>query len=210
MKSINEILSLNSGLRDDHWEEEFLNSFPESKLYLLDENIQIGPDGWPYLFLTNDSSVNPKTEDKASNLVQWAYEQGVGLVINPNKEKPDYVFHYGMIWNYIHNKTTVKYGVTDLPPNSPIYVSKLSEDIVPSHALHFIKDYIKSAGIDSPRCALISRDKLNYDFAVSIESLGHPPKREHEGIAKGIGWFLPNHIPVVLIYEEKLQPLFEI
>ncbi len=112
-----------------------------------------------------------------------------------------------MIWNFVHNKYFINDVYTETPPNAPIYVAEVSEDIIPSHAMKFIKDYIESAGIEKPRGGLISRDKINYDFALSIESLGSPPKSEHEGIAKGIGWFLPNHLPVVLVYEAKLQKL---
>lgn len=210
MQSLSEYLVVNSGLRDEQWEQDFLKVFVFTKVYVVEESVQIGPDGWPYLYLTDDKNKAHKSEDTVNNLIQWAYENGVGLVLNADKERPDYVFHYGMIWNFVHNKYFVKDEIVNTPPNAPIYIAQVSEDLVPKHALNFIKDYIKSAGIDDPRCALISRDKLNYDFAVSIESIGNPPKKEHEGIARGIGWFLPNHLPVALVYEDKLQRLFEI
>lgn len=210
MKTLNELLKINSGLRNDAWEQEFLDTFASSKIYILDDSVQIGPDGWPYLFLSSESTDQVKAEDSVHHLLQWAYESGVGLVVNPHKERPDYVFHYGMIWNYIHNQKFLINTNSEIAENAPIYVAKVSEDIIPKQPLSFIKDYIKSAGIEEPRAALISRDKLNYDFALSIESLGNPPKDEHEGIARGIGWFLPNHIPVILIYEDKLQQLYKI
>lgn len=208
--NIQQLIQINSGLRDEAWESDFLRTFVTSDLYLIGDNVQMGPDGWPYLYLTEDNSQKHVSEDKASNLIQWAYEHGVGLVLNGHKERPDYVFHYGLIWNFIHNKFFTNSIVAETPPNAPIYISKVSEDILPQHAMNFVKDYIKSAGIDQPRGALISRDKINYDFALAIESLGNPPKSEHEGIAKGIGWFMPHHIPVVLIYEDKLQKLYDL
>lgn len=208
MKSLSEYLNTNSGLRDNQWEEDLLKVFIYSKVYIVDDAIQIGPDGWPYLYLTDDKSKTHVSEDSAVHILQWAYENGVGLVINADKERPDYVFHYGMIWNFVHNQFFVKNVSLEFDKNASIYVAQISEDIIPKHALDFIKEYIKSAGIDEPRGALISRDKLQYDFALSIESLGNPPKEEHEGIARGIGWFLPNHIPATLIYEDKFQKLY--
>lgn len=210
MKTLSDYLAVNSGLRDQTWESDFFRSLVKSKIFILDDSVQIGPDGWPYMFITDDGKAKHASEDTALNVIQWAYENGVGLALNPNKEKPDYVFHYGMIWNFVHNKFFVNDTVVETPPNAPIYVAQVSEDIVPQQAVNFIKDYIKSAGIDEPRAALISRDKINYDFALSLESLGNPPKEEHEGIARGIGWFLPNHLPVVLIFEDKLQKLFDL
>lgn len=210
MKTLSDYLAVNSGLRDNTWESDFFRSLIASKIFVIDDTVQMGPDGWPYIFITDDKSVSHISEDTALNVIQWAYENGVGLALNPAKERPDYIFHYGMIWNFVHNKFFIKDEVVETPPNAPIYVAQVSEDIVPMQALGFIKDYIKSAGIDAPRGALISRDKLNYDFALSIESLGNPPKEEHEGIARGVGWFLPNHLPVVLIFEDKLQKLFDL
>lgn len=210
MKTLAEHLEVNSGLRDDIWEQDLFRLFSQSSVYVVKDSVQIGPDGWPYLYLSTDYTKEHSGEDHAAHLIQWAYENAVGLALNPDKERPDYIFHYGMIWNFAHNKVFIKDFIDEAPENAPIYISQVSEDIIPQHALNFIKEYIKSAGIDKPRGALISRDKINYDFALSIESLGNPPQKEHEGIARGIGWFLPNHIPVVLVFEEKLQKLFDL
>ncbi len=210
MKTLSDYLAINSGLRDNSWESDFFRTFVASKVFVINESVQMGPDGWPYIYITDDIKTKHVSEDSTLNVIQWAYEHGVGLALNPNKERPDYIFHFGLIWNFVHNKYFIKNDVVQTPPNAPIYVAQVSEDIVPQHALAFIKDYIKSAGIEKPRGALISRDKINYDFALSLESLGHPPKSEHDGIARGIGWFLPNHLPVVLIFEEKLQKLFDL
>lgn len=209
MKTLAQHLEVNSGLRDDRWENELFNLLLDSNLYIVKDSVQMGPDGWPYLYVSTDGFQPNVGEDHAAHLIQWAYENAVGLALNPDKERPDYIFHYGLIWNYAHNKFFVK-NFNEAPADAPIYVAQVSEDIIPQHAMNFIKDYIKSAGIDSPRGALISRDKLNYEFALSLESLGNPPQEEHEGIARGIGWFMPNHIPVLLVYEEKLQPLFDL
>lgn len=210
MKTLAEHLEVNSGLRDDLWEQELFRLLPQSSIYIIKDSVQMGPDGWPYLYLSTDKTKEHVAEDHAAHLIQWAYENAVGLVLNPDKERPDYIFHYGLLWNFVHNKFFIKDFVSEFPENAPIYISQVSEDIIPQHALNFIKEYIKSAGIDKPRGALISRDKINYEFALSLESLGNPPKEEHEGIARGIGWFLPNHIPVLLIFEEKLQKLFDL
>jgi hypothetical protein len=210
MKTLTDYLNVNSGLRNAQWENDFLRSFVSSNVYIEDDSVQIGPDGWPYLYLTDSKEQKHVSEDKSLNLLQWAYDHGVGLVLNASKERPDYVFNFGMIWNFIHNKTFLTETFENNKSNAPIYVAKVSGDIIPQKPLEFIKDYIKSAGVEAPRCALITRDKVNYDFAVGLESIGNPPKSEHEGIAKGLSWFLPHHIPVVLIYEDKLQKLFEI
>ena len=210
MEKLSHALSVNAGLRDFHWEDKFLKAFVDSCVFLVEDSVQIGPDGWPYLYLCTEAQQPHKSEDRVSSIISWAYENGVGLVLNTHKEKPDYIFHYGMIWNFIHQGEFVNYAQPAFKKDAEIYLSPVSQDLVPSKVISFIKDYIRSAGVEGLRCALITRDKIHYEFAVSIESLGNPLESEHKGIAQGLSWFLPINMPVVLIYEKLLQPLFEI
>ena len=54
---------------------------------------------------------------------------------------------------------------------------------------------------------IFSFDKKQYEFGISLESLGNPPETEHAGIAEAISWFLPPHYSIVLI-SEKGMPQF--
>ena len=45
------------------------------------------------------SSRTPK-QTKFDNSIEWLSDKGVGMVVNPTKGVPDYVFTYGMLWNY--------------------------------------------------------------------------------------------------------------
>src|SRR5437868_2644241 len=83
--------------RDDQWETDFLAQFPAIKVQLEGETAKQGPDGWPYLFVR---TANQKGESVAE-VVKWAAEKGVGVVVNAHKMLPDYVFPYGMLWNFI-------------------------------------------------------------------------------------------------------------
>jgi hypothetical protein len=55
-----------------------------------------------------------------------------------------------------------------------------------------------------PRILVMSTDRKHYDLAFSLESLGNPPTKEHQGIAEAITWFLPPHYSVVLVSEKDL------
>lgn len=210
LPNLNKILQTNTGKRNQDWEQSFLNSFVTSELYLIEENVKIGPDGWPYLYITTDKDQKFEAKDQAQKIIDWAFESGVGIVVNPQKEKPDYIFNYGMIWSFIHRGEFINYSQAVVEENAPIYIAKITDDIIPHKVMHFLKDYIATAGIKDPRFALITRDKINFELALSIESLGSPPPSEHEGIAKAFSWFLPINMPIVLIYEDKLQRLYEV
>lgn len=209
MTNLNDLTNSKLNARNQDWESQFLKTFVEREceVVVMSEDVQMGPDGWPYLYVNTDLK-HEGFKDKALNVVQWAYDHAVGLVINPQKEKPDYVFNFGMIWSYVHRGAFVNFFDDSYQDETPVYIAKVTDDIIPNHAQHIIKEYIASAGVQSPRAALITRDKVHYELAFAIESLNNPPSNEHQGIAKGLSWFLPTDIPVVLLYEKKFQELY--
>src|SRR5689334_16323012 len=82
--------------RDRSWENQFFQKFTSGRVKLMTFDPQQGPDGWPYLITeTDESGVEP-----VQNILNWCATRGVGLVVNPMKEYPDYVFSYGMIWHF--------------------------------------------------------------------------------------------------------------
>src|SRR5437868_3491784 len=86
--------------RDDAWEAQFLDAFTRLKVQVEGENAQQGPDGWPYLFVRTSPSEGNSANEPAMDVVQWLAPKGIGLVVNAHKMLPDYVFPYGMIWNF--------------------------------------------------------------------------------------------------------------
>lgn len=210
MESFHNLSQVKNSSRNQEWEQKFLDAFVASEVMVVSEDIQVGPDGWPYLFI--DTDLNKTSEgglrDKALNVVQWAYQHGVGLVINPHKDKPDYVFNFGMLWSYAHRGVFVSFFEDNYSEDDPVYIAKVTDDIIPKHAQNILKEYIASAGVEAPRAALITRNKVNYELAFAIESLNNPPANEHQGIAKGLSWFMPTDMPIVLLYENKFQELY--
>ena len=63
----------------------------------MNEEPQNGPDGWPYLLVRTSA----EAAEPFARVVEWLAGRGIGLVVNPHKMVPDYVFTYGMLWNYI-------------------------------------------------------------------------------------------------------------
>ncbi|PWU14179.1 MAG: hypothetical protein C5B49_13575 [Bdellovibrio sp.] len=67
-----------------------------------------------------------------------------------------------------------------------------------------MREFFRDQGIFRARIAAIQGSGIA-DLAVSVESLGKPPAREHAGIAEALAWFLPIHYPVVLVNENSLR-----
>ena len=68
--------------------QDFLSHPQNQKVILLNEDPQNGPDGFPYMMLSTEGAV----KEPFLNLVKWAADRGIGLVVNPQKETPDFIF----------------------------------------------------------------------------------------------------------------------
>ena len=86
--------------RDSNWESLFFHQLTQSDVEVLSPEPQQGPDGWPYLMVQTKSENKTVPAESAQKIIQWLSERGIGLVVNPTKEYPDYVFTYGMLWHF--------------------------------------------------------------------------------------------------------------
>lgn len=194
--------------RDQAWEENFLQSLGSAHFRILSPDPQNGPDGWPYLMveLTTDSNAEP-----ALKVLHWLSEKGIGLVINPQKEYPDYILTYGMVWSFREtgrflqpapelaqrseiSKASIKHAGTPAPQYLPDYVRNI------------FRDFFRDQGVLSPRILVLSFDGTNYELAFSLESLGNPPESEYDGVAEALSWFLPAHYSILLLSENDMPP----
>ena len=76
-----EILQTPDAKRDHNWENQFFDALLKSKVTLLDEGPQTGPDNWPYLMVETGEG----SEEPVVNILHWLSTKGIGLVVNPTK-----------------------------------------------------------------------------------------------------------------------------
>ncbi len=211
MDELTELLSTPDSLRDTNWENRFLKTFPVARLKILSEDPQVGPDGWPYLF----AEVNANATEPAQKVLYWLAERGIGLAVNPQKNYPDYVFTYGMIWHFRHKGFFE--SVTQKEPDKHTYnihenqkfkIKKLADELLPIYARKIIKEFFRDQGIYFPKALLISHDGNSYDLAFSLESLGSPPQEELNNILEALSWFFPQGLSLSLLREVNF-PQFE-
>jgi hypothetical protein len=72
---------------------------------------------------------------------------------------------------------------------------------LPQYVRNILKQFFMDQNVMRPRILVMSTDRKNYDLAFSLESLGNPPVKEHQGVAEAISWFLPPHYSIVLVSE---------
>ena len=195
-------------MRDDQWEVEFLTSFPQARLELISDQAQQGPDHMPY-FLVRTSA---ESAEPAQTLLEWLKDKGIGLAVNPHKQLPDYIFTYGMLWNYCEtgqffSQDMAKQdldGVIKLEEGQKIQAGAPSQEYLPEYVREILRQFFAEQEVENMKVLVISEDQENYDLCFSSDALGFPPEEEHEGILEAISWFLPPHYGLVLLPEEGL------
>lgn len=201
-----ELLATDIEARGQAWETAFLAALPAASARVLAPDPQEGPDHWPYLMA---EAGGPNDDDTVASLLGWLSTKGIGLVINPQNESPDYVLPYGLIWNFRErgqfltpHEVAAKSGLFEVKHGQQLWVGPPSEQFLPSYARSVIKQFLADQGIFAPKVLMVSTDNQNFDLCFSIESLKSPPAHEHSTIAEALAWFLPAHYSVGLLSEK--------
>jgi hypothetical protein len=205
---LNTLLQKPMEQRDEKWEDAFLQAFPLSTLRILEEVPQEGPDGFPYLIVaTDDTGTEP-----AAKVLDWLSARGIGLVVNPLRDMPDYVFTFGQIWNFKErgqfNSPVARQnlGQFKLDEGQKVLAGAPTEEHLPQYVREILRSFFSQVGAPSVKILMLSTDRKHYDLCFSIESLGNPEKHEHPGVLEAISWFLPSHYSIALIHEKGLPP----
>jgi hypothetical protein len=173
---------------------------------------QTGPDGWPYLLVRS----SPTASEPARQMLGWLSEKGIGLAINTHKNIPDYVFTYGMIWNFRERAQFVtaaahrSSGTAVFENDQEVKFGRPIASFFPPYVARVLIDFFKNLGVEHAKVLLMGSETDGYDLCFSLESLGSPPNEEHEGILKTLAWFFPTHYSLVLISEKNLPRFIEV
>ena len=192
--------------RNEAWEKKFLENLKDIKVNIMKPDPEVGPDNWPYMFLQSDE----KGQDYLLNVFDWCMQRGIGVALNPQKEMPDYVFTYGMIWSFI------KFGRLDPPLklNTPgqtvlekgdkVISGPPTEEYLPAGIRAVLNDFWVQQDITDMKVLVMSQDGEHFDLCFSLDSLGNPPVEDHKDICEAMAWFLPDNYSILLIAEKGL------
>jgi len=204
------LTSLPENARNEEWERRFLDAVIPMKVEVERGGEPVtGPDGWPYLSVRTG-----RGEEPFANIVRWLAGRGIGLVVNAYKMAPDYVFTYGMLWNF----TETGRFITPWTGGSPGEVDLTgrlfgppSEKYLPPFVRSTIKDFLNQQGLPNPRVVVAtSADFKQTDLLFSSESMGAPNPLEQRTLAEALSWFLPLHYSLVFVPELSVRGWVEL
>lgn len=200
--------------RDDAWESSFLTLFPQLKVQLEGDQAKQGPDGFPYLFVsTEEQGTEPVVQ-----VVRWLADKGIGLVVNAHKMIPDYVFPYGMIWNFVETGRFLNPPSFGQAAGEVVYGEKKkvltgppSEKYLPPYVRKTVAEFLRAQGIVDPRVLVVTtEDFKNVDLVLSDSCLKNISKAEHQKFAEMLAWFLPLHYTLVIGTEAGLPDFYSL
>ncbi len=202
------LVQLPESARDDRWEKQFLDSILSMKVRVLgDGGTSQGPDGWPYLKV-----VTQEGDEPFEKIVRWLAGRGIGLVVNPHKMVPDYVFTYGMLWNFVETGYFVSpwnpplAGEVLITPESRPVIGPPTDKFLPPYVRDILRELLKGQGFEDVRILVAaSRDYKEQDLVIALESVGELNASEQRQLAEALSWFLPLHYSLVFAPEQSLR-----
>lgn len=205
--------------RNDTWEVQFLDGILTQDVEVLQDQPQTGPDGWPYL-LVKAGTPGEKPGEPFGRIVRWLSQRGIGLVVNPHKMMPDYVFTFGMLWNQIETGRFVipspKNEEACFEQKQRLIMGAPTEKYLPSYVRKILREFLKAQGIERPKILVVSSaDYKKIDLAFSMESLSGAnsaplSQDDQKNLAEALSWFLPLHYGLTLVSEAGLPPFYDL
>ena len=186
------LIQLPESHRDDRWEAHFLDGLIPRKVDLDGAEPGPGPDGWPYLRIRAGAA---EGAEPFHRVVRWLAGRGIGLVVNAHKMMPDYVFTYGMIWNFVETGRFVRPDVPAAwPTDAKLIAGQPTPKFLPPYVRGVLREFLNEQGFPNPRVAVVTTgDYAVADLVFAIESLNDLPEKARSTLAEALSWFLPTH-----------------
>ena len=218
---LNSLLEVPFEERNEKWVERFLQSIDQANLKLGSPEVVIASDGFPYIQLQNVKTDESFQAFVINKQLPAILTQGFGIVINAQNERPDWIFTYGDIVNYELNDTFYsdesifsnnKEQIV-IQPDEQILVGAPSDSILPKYVKNQLREFLKHAGIETPKAMMIARNYENeQDVKQDLVFNFTPPQiadeKKFEIISNTIGWLLPRHYSVLFVDENSVEKGF--
>ena len=197
--------------RDSLWRDKFFAHIPEASMRTNNQQVVVGPDGFPYFQLYLPV---PNAQFQCYTLKHllgdFVIANGLGIVINPDKPSPDWVFSYGDLLNfhlthqfYTPSDETSQSATLTLPAGQTMLLGQPSETYLPAPARLNIKKMLSKMGVDDVRLLLLFRPEARSQelvFNLTPDKVGDLARCN--ACMQRISWFLPRHYVLLSVPED--------
>lgn len=189
MQNLKTICEMPVSKRDVKWEAKLFDAVADHPIFLVEDQPFQGPDGFSYMHISSEKG----TEINKDDFFKWCFESGVGLVLNLKEKKaPDFVFNYGMIWNFIWRGDFINEVPKDLKETDQTYVHEVSEGFLPKNVRENIKNFLDMNNVKGAKLTLLSGgDQTAYELLWYFPELQDSDEKDQMALLEAISWFLP-------------------
>lgn len=200
--------------RDNKWQNNFLNLIEKAKLEIAKPESLHGPDYFPYLGFSTEGDGKLSLLSELDN----AIHECKGIVINPQKPRPDWFFPVGSLVArknygefYIKHEPRGRFEKT-LNKDEEVLVASPSESILPSSVRREIKSLLEDLGYSKIQIryqAQLGQSASQFVmFKLPQELL--QSKERTDFIMTKICWYLPGQCPPGLNLNNSDGPWFDL
>jgi hypothetical protein len=199
---VDSLLKIPRDQRDANWTNHFFAALPDASLAASEQQVFRGPDGMQYFDLHLPEQGKPFEAHCMSALAEHCTNNGLGVVLNPQSDPPDWVFSYGDLWSLrTHGRLMLRQQDGAVGgEGDQVLVAAPSEQLLPAWARNVLKSFLKWAGVETPKVALVvsqkSRPAEMLLFNVHAEDF---PQEKFEMLQRLLAWFIPPHLSVVYV-----------
>ncbi len=213
---LGELFKVEENLRNEEWRQAFLENVVDAGFICSEPQVINGPDGFPYFVLNTPKSDEPFEAYVIKNIIPgFLLEHGLGMVINPAKGNPDWVFSYGDIVNY-HLKNefysqSENWGVQKnnevLQNEEQVLVGQPSEYILPDQTRKILRNFFENLKVNDAKIALLNRPKgeeFTQQLVFNLTADKFESQDQFNAIMSYVSWFLPKHYTYASMEESTL------
>lgn len=220
--NLNALMTVSFEERDEQWRNNFLEALPEANLKLGTPEVVLANDGFPYVQLQTVENNESFKAFVINKELPSLLMQGLGVVINAQNPRPDWVLSYGDIANFELNDTfytddsafTRHTDSVQISPDEKILVGQPADDILPKYLRNQLREFLLHAGIKTPKIMLIARNyedeqRATQDLVFNFSPAQFANEKAFQDVMRTISWFFPRHYSFMSIEENSISNGFE-
>jgi hypothetical protein len=213
--------------RDQGWREQFYPAIVDASMATPADQVLQGPDGFPYFVLNLPPAEQAFETFCLSHILGTCLTEGLGIVIQPDPQPPEWVFPYGLLWSFKEfgmfevaepdagDEAETPDGDASSSATQSILVSQPSEAFFPPYARKVIRQFLEKKTGSSDLKVLLLTDPgktpaKSLVFSVFAEDFDN--QEQFGSVMYRLTWFLPPHYGLISIgkdseFVKSLQPL---
>lgn len=192
--------------RDADWVRNFFELIPNAALVMPEQQVLQGPDQFGYFVLNTPTSGEPFSAVTVGDVTEHCLEQGLGLVINPGKGQPDWVFTFGSLWSKkqfdLYDTTPLAQTTAEDPSATQMTLGAPTDDVMPPFARSVMRHFFHGRlGVELPGVILIHNPAQAPSQALvfNLYREDFPDDEQFGQVMHFVRWYLPNHYAVATV-----------